>query len=123
MHQDRDGRYSVPTAELYIPWNDTWRLLPDLPAIPNEKKNVTDATIMYLRSDSLGLALGLYLIGGTNVDWSIKPVPETMMTKSVWRLTWWPDIDAYNWTFALSLGECSLLLPIDLLPESWSVLH
>ena len=61
MHKTR-------TAEVYLPWSDTWFNLPTLPTFTYDgaQYNITDAQIFSILTE--GGYYRLYLVGGMNFD-------------------------------------------------------
>ena len=106
---DGGAGHPVPTAEVYLPWTDSWRQLPDLPAWTDSSgsHNMT-ATRLMLLTGTAGL-LELHLLGGTSTDWSTHRVS---LTPQVWRLDWNSGSRSYSWTadWDPALGGCSLLV-------------
>ena len=101
--------HPVPTAEVYIPWTDSWRPLPALPAWTDSEgsHNMTDTRLMFLTSPDG--TLKLHLLGGSSDDWNTGGVD---LTPQVWRLLWNCGSRSYSWTadYDPALGGCSLLL-------------
>ena len=60
MHKTR-------TAEVYLPWSDSWFNLPTLPTFTDDgaQYNITDAHIFSILTGGL---YELYLVGGMNFD-------------------------------------------------------
>ena len=81
--------------EVYIPWNNTWLDLPLLPELGEGVGRMDMTSIMSL-TDSGGSTL--YLLGGSNNDWSIG-VGTTTWT--VWRLLWDKGSQTYSWIHRL----------------------
>jgi hypothetical protein len=110
MYMDEEGApHPVPTAEVYIPWTDSWRPLPALPAWTDSdgSNNMTDTRLMFLNGQE-GLLM-LHLLGGASMDWSIG---IESLTPQVWRLDWNDGSHFYSWTahYDQAMGGCSLRL-------------
>ena len=84
--------------ELYVPWNDTWIYLPDLPKIedPVEKEELimSKTHIVSISDNARGSAL--LLLGGTFVN--RKTMSEEKSSREVWRLLWDETSHSYSWT-------------------------
>ena len=78
--------------EVYIPWNDTWIYLPELPDLGDGVGRMDQTYIMELSGSG---GSHLYLLGGSHTDWKIGFI-ET--TKTVWRLVWDMGSKTYSWT-------------------------
>jgi hypothetical protein len=108
---DEEGAmHPIPTVELYIPWTDSWRPLPALPAftdLSGGSHNMTDTRLMVLTGQD-GL-LRLHLLGGLSVDMSTI---RQYSTRQVWRLDWNDNSRSYSWSadYDQAMGGCSLLL-------------
>ena len=84
--------------ELYVPWNDTWIYLPDLPKIegPVEKEELimSKTHIASIADSDRGSAL--LLLGGTFVN--RKTMSKEKISRKVWRLLWDERSHSYSWT-------------------------
>ena len=91
--------------ELYVPWNDTWIYLPDLPRIEVEKEELvlSKTHIVSIAENDRGSAL--LLLGGTFVN--RKTMSEEKPSQGVWRLLWDRTSRSYSWTDQLDtkMGE------------------
>ena len=82
--------HPISTAEVYLPWKDTWLELPPLPDMrPGYRMEYTH--IFSLHTDN---GLRLHLLGG----YYDQGGGETMYTRNVWRLEWSPSNSSYYWT-------------------------
>ena len=94
-------------VELYIPWNDTWIYLPDLPKkedqVKNEELIMSKTHIVSIAENERGSAL--LLLGGTFVN--RKTMSEEIPSRGVWRLLWDKTSHSYSWTdqFDTKMGE------------------
>ena len=72
--------------ELFVPWNDTWIYLPDLPKIEVEKEELimSKTHVVSIAENDRGSAL--LLLGGTFVN--RKTMSEEKSSRGVWRLLW-----------------------------------
>ena len=91
--------HPISTAEVYLPWKDTWLELPPLPVI-DQGHRMEDTHIFSLHT---GGGLRLHLLGG---DYDLGG-GEGRFTRSVWRLQWEDSNSSYYWTDDLEpvLGE------------------
>ena len=91
--------HTTSSAEVYLPWKDTWLELPPLPVMDPGHRNQT-TRIFSLHTDS---GLRLHLLGG----FYDQGGGEARYTRSVWRLEWQDSNSSYYWTddFEPSLGE------------------
>ena len=88
--------------ELYVPWNDTWIYLPDLPKI-NEELIMSKTHIVSIADNNRGSAL--LLLGGTFVN--RKTMSDETTSRGVWRLRWDETSHSYSWTdqFDTKMGK------------------
>ena len=89
-------------VELYVPWNDTWIYLPDLPKI-DEELIMSKTHIVSIAENDRGSAL--LLLGGTFVK--RQTMSEETRSRVVWRLLWDKTRHSYSWTdqFDTKIGE------------------
>ena len=91
--------------ELYVPWNDTWIYLPDLPKIEveNEELIMRKTHIVSIADNARGSAL--VLLGGTFVN--RKTMSDETTSRKVWRLLWEEASHSYSWTdqFDTKMGK------------------
>ena len=100
MYFDEAGiRHPIYTAEVYLPWNNTWQLLPSLPSWTYDgvQYNMTDTKIV--SSNTVTGDYKLHLVGGTHFDYNTD---YTDYTRAVWVLNyngshhyWYQDSDMY----------------------------
>jgi hypothetical protein len=84
------GLRHTPSVEVYIPWNDTWAPLPDLPmftAPGGTELRMVNTQIFPLQQEG---SMSLYILGGSGDDWT------TSATGKVWSLKWSPGTQ-YSW--------------------------
>ena len=101
--------HSVSSVEVYIPWNDTWMDLPQLPDFGGGQGRMDKTRIMSLPGLAGGGEPGLYLLGGSSSNWSRG---EETDTNQVWRLMWDHGSHTYSWTdtYQQELGRLLCLL-------------
>ena len=108
LYVDGHDRHTTNSVELYLPWNDSWIDLPDLPDFAHDGAVVpmTDTHIMSLAIS--GDANHLHLVGGQHSDWSTS---VERMTGQVWRLEFDQDKHRYYWDGRLDrdMGRFGLL--------------
>ena len=85
--------------ELYVPWNDTWIYLPDLPKIEGpvgkeEELIMSKTHIVSIADSDRGSAL--LLLGGTFVN--RKTISKERTSRKVWRLLGDERSHSYSWT-------------------------
>jgi hypothetical protein len=84
--------HPVHSAEVYLPWNDTWVELPDLPSFRDPKtgtyKNISQTRI-------LSLSNVVHLIGGIAIDWKTN---SEKISNLVWRLKFNSVNQSFFWT-------------------------
>ena len=91
--------HRISTAEVYLPWKDTWLELPPLPdMVPGHRMEET--RIFSLIRDS---GLRLHLLGG---DYGMARGGE-MFTRNVYQLQWEDSNSSYYWTdeWSPDMGE------------------
>ena len=87
--------HSVNSVELYLPWNNTWVFLPQLPQFTNGDGSVISMTDTHIMSlDLINGAFSLYLIGGSHLDYNTDV--ETVSDR-VWRLVFNTTNHGYYW--------------------------
>ena len=91
---DKGTMHPVSSAELYIPWNNTWVPLPTLPdwTADGSVHQMTITQVMVM--DTAGVANRLYLVGGASMDWST--MTESSI-KTVWVLRFNSASHGYYW--------------------------
>ena len=93
---DEEGRLCpVHSAEVYLPWNNTWLELPPLPLINDQDQDMGElynSRIFSLNKEGL---LNLYLLGGIS---GINTEDDNVYTNDVWRLIWDSSNQSYHWT-------------------------
>ena len=94
---DRGVERSVNTAEVYIPWNITWIVLPPLPDVGDGSGKISRTAIKYLNAGGGGFLL--YLLGGRRVDWHTSTGASA---RTVWTLVWDNSSKTYSWTYSLN---------------------
>ena len=96
-HDDDDVVHQPNTAEVHLPWSDTWFNLPTLPTFTYDgaQYNITDAKIFSILSTSG--AYMLYLVGGMSYD----SASETLLpTKHIYFLEY---NGTYHWNHESAL--------------------
>ena len=81
--------HPISSAEVYLPWKDTWLELPPLPVI-DQGHRMEETRIFSLNTNRLSL----YLLGGDYV----QARGGRMYTRSVWKLQWRASNSSYYWT-------------------------
>ena len=81
---DKGTMHPVSSAELYIPWNNTWVPLPTLPDMTDDDGSVYHMTNTHIMTMTVaGDGNRLYLVGSESMDLSTLTVH---ITKTVWEL-------------------------------------
>ena len=105
---DGDGYHPTNSVELYLPWNNTWVSLHDLPDFPADDGAVVNMTNTLIMSvDITGAGNTLHLMGGEHTDWSTG---VTRITSKVWRLRFNTDTHSYHWKDEIdsNMGKCGV---------------
>ena len=92
MYRDNDGvHHQVTSVEVYLPWNDTWVGLADLPVWQHEGSEIkmNEAGMIYLISTG-----GLFLLGGISGDGNTG---RSYAAKKVYDLAWNHSYHSYYW--------------------------
>ena len=93
---EKGAWHPVHSVEVFLPWNNTWIFLPQLPVRNHgggERK--MDMTQVMSISTDAGGGQRLYLPGGSSMDWSTNV--ETSI-KTVWTLEYNTHNKTYHWT-------------------------
>ena len=96
----RDGGGAMPpvhSAEVYIPWNNTWLDLPLLPDLGDGAGRMDDVRIMSLTPSGGGSSLNL--IGGSSGDYNTG---MAFISMKVWTLQWDVGSQTYSWNNRLN---------------------
>jgi hypothetical protein len=99
VYIDGDGLHPTSSVELYLPWNDSWIPLPDLPHFTYDGAvwPMTNTLIMSL--GITGTTNSLYMMAGANTDWNTG---VERMTSKVWQLYYNSANHTYYWDNSLA---------------------
>ena len=107
---EKEDIHTTSKVELYIPWNNTWVYLPDLPEIEDpiteEKLPMSKTHIVSIDQKNKGPAL--LLLGGSAVKHEpINKKRDKATSRLVWRLQWQRENNTFSWTehFDKEMGE------------------
>ena len=95
MHEEKGKASSTPSVEVYLPWSNTWRPLPELPCWISDdgrERQVTNTRLFPLVEDG---GCSLLLLGGGNYNFTNA---DEKVTSKVWKLRWNEDTRHYYWT-------------------------
>ena len=88
--------HPTSSVEVYLPWNDTWIELPQLPGwqVPPKwtVKRMDLTRLMSLTSRAQGTQL--FLLGGSHTEWNAG---KGLVTKEVSQLRWNSGSRNYSW--------------------------
>ena len=90
MYKSKKATMPVYGVEVYLPWNDTWMELPELPDMGEGDGGMVKTRIMSIPDG----ALCLYLLGGSSMNTDGRP---QMATARVWQLQWDYNSHNYSW--------------------------
>ena len=98
----------LKSVEVYLPWNDTWMDLPNLPTWTVEDGTAYQATLTHIMSlATTGDTNKLHLIGGACMDWNTQ---AEGIVGTVWRQAFNSRNETFFWEqrFDPETGKCGV---------------